>query len=193
MVCLFNTVYFLYYEGNLEFLIRRRIFFLILVDSALTFSKKKRKRTKRLICLQRRYAKLNFSSSTYERRGKTLETLIFFLCVLFLTLSRSLFLFSSFFKQDFFSFLCTYRYLTFTDSSLFFVYFPFFPHPLPFCCTYSFSFVPVSPIPYARFSFFHPSFSLTQTHKYSILHSFARLRVLLSLLASLIRTYRPAE
>lgn len=27
MVRLFNTLYFLHYEGNLEFLIRRRIFF----------------------------------------------------------------------------------------------------------------------------------------------------------------------
>ena len=44
MVCLFDTVYFLYYEGDLEFLIRRRIFFLILVDSALTFSKKKKEK-----------------------------------------------------------------------------------------------------------------------------------------------------
>lgn len=187
MVWLFNTLYFLYYEGNLEFLIRRRIFFNRFSSDIL-----EKKRTKRLIYLYRRYAKLN-SSRTYEGRGKTLETLVFFVCVLFLTLSRSPFLFSFFFKQDFFSFLYTYRYLTFSDSSLLFVHFPFFPHPFPFCCTYSFSFVPVSPIPYARFSFFHPSFSLTQTHKYSILHSFARLRVLLSLLASLIRTYRPAE
>lgn len=40
MVCPFNALYFLDYEDNLEFLIRRRIFLIILIDSVLTFSKK---------------------------------------------------------------------------------------------------------------------------------------------------------